>query len=392
MTSYRACRRRFDACLLVSFIIWTVIIYLVAYRGDEVWKNWSHTNLESEDKPRHFKMITEQTLPYKTCSPQERVVLLRTNCPESDTMATILQRYGHAKQLSFAMSADRDVISLDEKFHRNMAREMLPPLGRLAKTRHRVHDILASHVRYDHREINSTVPNATHITVLMEPVKYFEYVFSVHDVDRGLHLIRYKNPIGKFMENPQAYTDKRFKFWFQVHNGQIYNLGLDHADHDDPSKVSEKVENLQKELNFVLIAEYFDESLVVLRKKLCWRWHDILYFHRPDQVEVLVGKKGYLTPSIAASVREWNMADSMLYKHFNNSFWEQVLAYGPTFQEDVQYFRKMRDNAEGDCLVRDGPESPLFRLKEGAPTYCHSLARSEKELWQLIRNSQSVKA
>ena len=60
---------------------------------------------------------------------------------------------------------------------------------------------------------------------------------------------------------PKAIIDK---------NQQLWDLGLNHTDMEDEKLVDIKIEELKSQLDFVLIAEYFDESLVLLSKILCW--------------------------------------------------------------------------------------------------------------------------
>ena len=49
-------------------------------------------------------------------------------------------------------------------------------------------------------------------------------------------------------------------------NYQIYDLGLEPEFHDNFTAVNEWIKKLQRELSLVLINEYFDESLLVMRK------------------------------------------------------------------------------------------------------------------------------
>ena len=60
---------------------------------------------------------------------------------------------------------------------------------------------------------------------------------------------------------PKAIIDK---------NQQLWDLGLNHTDMEDEKLVDIKIEELKSQLDFVLIAEYFDESLVLISKLLCW--------------------------------------------------------------------------------------------------------------------------
>lgn len=60
--------------------------------------------------------------------------------------------------------------------------------------------------------------------------------------------------------------------------GQIFDLGLQHKYYNDPLVIKKHIEDLAEKINLVLIMEYFDESLVLLKRELCWDLDDVIYF------------------------------------------------------------------------------------------------------------------
>ena len=44
---------------------------------------------------------------------------------------------------------------------------------------------------------------------------------------------------------------------------------------EDDKVVETKIQELDKQFDFVLIAEFFDESLVILTKMLCWELEEV---------------------------------------------------------------------------------------------------------------------
>ncbi|XP_077982477.1 galactosylceramide sulfotransferase-like [Glandiceps talaboti] len=381
-TLYRGaqCRRRLKLCALACLALWILIFYTILSNG----QYWKDSNLKEMTKtPYQIEVAEQERHHIVKCDPHKKLVLVRTHTNEGDILAKILQRFGYHENLSFLMSRDKDLISNDELFHRTMIKDLklAPPLGRLTGTR--TYDVLASHVRFNYQEINFSVPNATYITVLTKPTTHLPYVFNLYQADQSLHLKRYKNPLEKFMEKPQAQIDKRFKYWFQFHNGQMYNLGLDHDFHEEARIVTEKINHLHTELDFVMLAEYFDESLVILRKKLCWLWQDILYF---PQSRKQTDHRSFLTSTVEDDIMKWNWADTVLYNHFNETLWREISNYGPTFQGDLQYFRQMKETCWKDCLVKDIYGS--FTLKNNALPYCNLIAYTEDKLWEMIRHRQ----
>ena len=58
-------------------------------------------------------------------------------------------------------------------------------------------------------------------------------------------------------------------------NHLAFDLGLPWL---DESKISESIAFLDSTLNLVVLADYFKESMVLLRSELCWEWEDVLFF------------------------------------------------------------------------------------------------------------------
>ena len=56
-----------------------------------------------------------------------------------------------------------------------------------------------------------------------------------------------------------------------------FDLGLDHQSFADEDAISDFIRKLEKQIDFVAIAEYFDESLVLIKRMLCWETEDIMY-------------------------------------------------------------------------------------------------------------------
>ena len=60
-------------------------------------------------------------------------------------------------------------------------------------------------------------------------------------------------------------------------NQQLWDLGMNHVNMETGTEVEEKIRQLDSQLHLVLIAEYFDESLVLLAKLMCWDLTDVRY-------------------------------------------------------------------------------------------------------------------
>ena len=57
----------------------------------------------------------------------------------------------------------------------------------------------------------------------------------------------------------------------------MWDLGLSEASMEDPVALRKVIQYFDEYFDLVLIAERFDESLVLMRDLLCWNLEDITY-------------------------------------------------------------------------------------------------------------------
>eukprot|EP00066_Takifugu_rubripes_P030297 XP_011619563.1 PREDICTED: galactose-3-O-sulfotransferase 3-like [Takifugu rubripes] len=142
-----------------------------------------------------------------------------------------------------------------------------------------------------------------------------------------------------------------------AHNTLAFDLGLDKdRSGEDEEYVQASLAEVEKVFSLVMIAEYFDESLVLLRHLLSWDLDDILYFKLNMRK---ASSKHSLTPGLATKIRSWNSLDARLYDHFNASLWRQISALGlACVAREVQFLRQAQEKLMRSCF--DGTV-PLLR-------------------------------
>ena len=321
-----------------------------------------------------------------TCNPQHRIVFIKTHKTASSTTASILERYGYHHNLSFAVRPAGHILTETALFHRSVVDDALPISTNCSDTSF---DMLTNHARYNRPEMEAVVHHAKYITIIREPVRQFESAFGYFEVPEKLGLIKFDNPLEEFMNHPTKYLNMRsyHYYWQMMRNGQLFDLGLDHDSHDDEYSVDYKIATLAKELDLVMVTEYFHESLVLLRKLLCWDMEDLLYLSNG----VRNSKRRYeITPELRNKIRRWNHADMKLYDHFNQTFWKQIEDYGPSFSEDLATFRRLQQELTRKCInfnaTEDDGRELRYKLKSDASTRCKDILRGDVSYTSLIQD------
>ena len=201
-------------------------------------------------------------------------------------------------------------------------------------------NILIDHSCFDLPAINKVIDYpAKYITMLRKPI----------DVLRSMH---YYNGFGRRKEGKSViffdplleYLKKpRERFINPVAKQFRINLRMTN------SSFLKQVERLEN--TFVVgIHEYYNHSLILLKRRLGWHIKDMVFlplrkqsYHNhisfEKKADIFFGRK----------VCEINKYDCYIYNHFNNSLWKSIKREGKSFQKEVTYFESILVNTSGFC-------------------------------------------
>ena len=202
-----------------------------------------------------------------------------------------------------------------------------------------------------------------YITILRDPVTQFESSFFYFEFDRVLSLKNHPDPIAEFMRYPDEYL---YNTTLVVNNfpdtinliqsGMFYDLGQDFVDVEEAQEIQKRIHHLESEFRLVMITEYFDESLVLLKMEMCWQLEDILYIKQNQRTKLhhrnSTLKSQNMPEDLRERIRQWNRADSMLYEHFNKTLWSKIEARGASFRVQLAQFRAMNRAVKQACAPR----------------------------------------
>ena len=290
------------------------------------------------------------------------MAFVKTHKTGSTTLRRLFDRFGYSRGLSFVLIKNHPMSghNLHHDTGPDIKKRLLPPLGagRGAAVASFRYDMMNIHIRYN-RPVMDTVmkPGSRYVTILRKPSHQFESAFVHFTFNRALlpadlKACRRSTPcqMRRFLERGDFYR-KRLKDYRYVwsKNGQAFDLGLDHAFHDDRAAVSAHIEKLAAEFDLVMITEHLHESLLLLKRLLCWDWSDILFVSRNVRTTQLA-----VPEELREQMRRWNAVDARLYAHFNATLWTKIAEYGPDFQEDLAEFRRLLEEMESRCVASVG--------------------------------------
>lgn len=278
------------------------------------------------------------------CSPKVNIMFLKTHKTASSTILNLLFRFGEKHKLRFAFPDGHNDFFYPASFQRSQVKDYRPG---------ECFNIICNHMRFDRAEVAKLLPlDAAYFTILRDPADLFESSFHYYyGVIPSLWRISGEDKVAQFLEHPQRYYSPEGFNAFYLKNLLFFDFGLDNNLEEDDPQVMKAIDKLSKHLNLVLIAEYFEESLILLKDMMCWTMEDILYFKLNMRKNSTVSR---LSSDLKAKARRWNGADWKLYQHFNATFWARVEAFGrERMKEEVEELRRRSAEMKGIC-IEDG--------------------------------------
>lgn len=134
-----------------------------------------------------------------------------------------------------------------------------------------------------------------------------------------------------------------------ISNRMSCDFGLPFDQLRNSSFLQSYLNSLDRLFHLVMIAEFFNESLVLLKRTLSWSFKDILYINLSNKHK---HRKYNLTPAQKENFRKTRLADFMLYEHFVRIFRQKVAAEGDNFADEVRSFNRVRTDVEEFCTGR----------------------------------------
>ncbi|XP_072016905.1 uncharacterized protein [Amphiura filiformis] len=324
-----------------------------------------------------------------TCNPKTSIVFIKTHKTGSSTAVSIFQRFGHHRNLLFALPR-RNHVFQKQLFSR---RFIQPWPVEFAKS-HPYYDMLVNHAIYYRPELDRTVPNASYVTILRDPVSQLESAFGYFEMAKGMHLSKERNAFEIFINNPlHYYTTKKYNMKSGSKNGQLFDLGFDAKLFNDTDAIRAKIDAIDIEFDLVMITEYFDESLILLKNRLCWSFDDILYISKGIRSQ---SHRYNISDEMKNKIRRWNAGDVLLYNHFNETFWRKVKEYGSVFQVDLEKFRRLKIKVSDKCIDADkldNSDRRVTRYKlnpKHLEKYCEDLLCRDVPYTKLLKQKMKI--
>lgn len=340
--------------LILSLLYFSTLMLLNVSSALETGKSLNSRNFENGF--RDFFQHANKPV----CKEKTNFVFIKCMKCATETMASIFRRYGYIRNLNFVLPVKRNLylgwpFPIEKSDIRSSKYE---------------YNILMEHSIYNKTFMKDIMPNDTvFITSIRSPWEHFKSTYNYfavgeignvpnEDVSIYLSNISYYND---FYMSPEK-NNRRYcipEGFSITRNLQSHCLGFPLGFPKGREDIGSDLEAIQKyikvladEFSLVIIVDHFAESLVLLKRVMCWSFKDIVY-HHSNAGNYKDGRTKTLKPEgpLFEIHKNWSHVDYILFDHFNKTLWKKIIAEGTDFYDELQQFKLIQLLVERFCFV-----------------------------------------
>ncbi|NXA59655.1 G3ST2 sulfotransferase, partial [Mohoua ochrocephala] len=260
------------------------------------------------------KSHKELLIPPMPCRAKKNVMFLKTHKTASSTVLNIMYRFAERYNLTVALPAN-------QLYHLGYPRTFLAEFVEGFEAIGQNYNIMCNHLRFNPLEVKKVMAaNTFYFSILRNPIPLLEssYIYYKNNVPA----FRNSKNVNEFLASPTKYYRPE-NYWESTYARNImwFDFGYDNNVEDGTTYVRAVLEEIEQNFHLILIADYFDESMILLKHALCWDLDDVIYFKLNSRSQETVQT---LTPESEEQVKAWCSLDWKLYLHFNQSFWRRI--------------------------------------------------------------------
>ncbi|XP_069069713.1 galactose-3-O-sulfotransferase 2-like isoform X2 [Pleurodeles waltl] len=287
--------------------------------------------------------------PVMNCEPQTNIVFLKIHKSASSTIMNILFRFGETHNLTFALPRN----SVTQLYYPRYF--MAPFVEGYSEDTVEQFNIMCHHMRFQRQEVEKVMPyNTFYFAILRNPVQLMESSFAYY---KAISAFSRTKTLEEFLADPSLFYTPRDHDSHYAKNLMTFDFGFNNNGNSSTIYSQMNILAIDAIFNLILIAEYFDESMILLKEALCWKINDVLSFplnSRDDSTRLT------LSENTAEQVKSWNKLDWELYNYFNRTFWEKIDRFvgRDRMKQEVAQLRQRREQLAKTCLEEGSKVDP----------------------------------
>lgn len=271
---------------------------------------------------------------------RKNIMFIKVHKCASGTVQNILMRFGLRHDLNFLLPFFFYIT-----YYEPYKEDFTPMETRTIDSKYH---ILTHPTRYGSNLKTFMYADTVSVTILRSPASVFESKYNYFMLNSMLG-----KSFSEFMKSPYD-IQSPIRDTMPVYRGfnqMSMDLGLDQMYFENQTAIRSFIQYIDEEFDFVMMVEYFDESLVMLAQLMGWPLDHVAYVPINKRRQ---GVKYYLTESDREILSDLNKADTLLYDYFLKKFQKCRQQFGvDRLQEEVNKLRKLNEALREKCVFAE---------------------------------------
>ncbi|CAH1264573.1 GAL3ST1 [Branchiostoma lanceolatum] len=299
--------------------------------------------------------VVQRDLSHYLCILHTNVVYIYAPGADSEILHCILTRFGYLKDIFVTIPVNKRSSAKDRGYDDVRSTQYLRPSGvtsPLRVYREETINVFSRPARYDREIMKEMFPeNARYITMLRRPIHRFAADFVSSRLDKHFNTTAKAESPKMYLDNPEYWeSQKTTSYCTRNCMSAVLGLPLDETmDMRDFQATLDAITQLDSDFALVLIYEYLDQSLVLLKRHMCWGVTDIMHYVATTPLPKKETLARLSTEEHIRNFRRVNSVDYLVYDYFNQTLWRRIKAEGPDFHKEVENFRNIQSQVAKYC-------------------------------------------
>ncbi|KAK2711795.1 galactosylceramide sulfotransferase-like isoform X2 [Artemia franciscana] len=206
-------------------------------------------------------------------------------------------------------------------------------------------DIFVEDERWNFANIKKLIgEDSNYVTILRNPVDQFESMFHFMDLREHYNVSSFEMFLNK-LENNTIKDNRLLNFFGR--NQLSFTLGFEPELFENDTAIDKFINEIDNQFNLVMISDYFDESIILLKNLLRSHIGQMLYV---PKLRRRTRKKHKISEKETVLLQKWLKADVKLYNTFRRKL-ERSLTN--RVRQEAKTLQKLNSNLQDFCKAAE---------------------------------------
>ncbi|XP_065671178.1 galactose-3-O-sulfotransferase 3 isoform X4 [Hydra vulgaris] len=333
----------------------------------------------------------------RQCTPGENVIFLKTHKTGSTTVANIMYRYSISNRLKVALPRCGHRFCFPLKFKHNFLYK---------HTENETYNMLFHHAVYDKQNMLKIFDKGQTklVTILREPYSQFDSAAQYLKFRKYYKLNGTLPVLDELFKLSNKELEKYirsqkfdgFGTYSLTKNPNAFDMGFDPWNETN-EYINRILKTIENDFNLIMITEYMEESLILLKNELCWNIKDVAFFHHNARLTKDVNTNNL--KKAKSRLMNWNKIDVAIYNYFNQTFWRRIENSGSNFKQDVEKLKRLNNLLKITCSSQQNSETTAtkailksdFDIVQNITELCFNLLIEEQNFTNYLKQAKDKK-